>query len=414
MSTIAAGSQRANQDSWVIGLVSTAHFSSHALQLALPPLFPILHEVFGVSFTELGLLSTLFYSASSLGQALSGILVDRYGAARLLICGLAALSIATGLAGLVPSYWMLLPLAVLGGLGNSVFHPADLSILSHRVSQRRLGRGFAAHVFLGQVGFMIAPMIVTLLAAYGNWRLPLIVLSLGGLAVAAVVYVRREVLTYDRPAEELRRGVRPSRLSPYLGIIGSPVVFMAFSYFVVTAIGGTGLQTFLITTLVSGYGIETRAATLSLTAFFVGGAIGSILGGMLADRTQMHHLVAMGGLLAMSVLMLPLIAFNPNAVAITVLMTTAGAVTGMVAPSRDVLVRRAAAGSGVGSVFGFVYSGMDLGSSLAPTLFGILVDRGAMHSVFVAIAISYALAVPTVMQVRRRLVGTVTATSQGD
>ena len=122
----------------------------------------------------------------------------------------------------------------------------------------------------------------------------------------------------------------------------------------------------------------------------------------------------MGGLLAMSVLMLPLIAFNPNAVAITVLMTTAGAVTGMVAPSRDVLVRRAAAGSGVGSVFGFVYSGMDLGSSLAPTLFGILVDRGAMHSVFVAIAISYALAVPTVMQVRRRLVGTVTATSQGD
>jgi len=66
-------------------------------------------------------------------------------------------------------------------------------------------------------------------------------------------------------------------------------------------------------------------------------------------------------------------------------------------------VRKAAAGIGTGSVFGFVYSGFDLGSSTAPLLFGMLLDHNAPQAVFVAIAISFALGVPTVMQVRQRI-----------
>jgi FSR family fosmidomycin resistance protein-like MFS transporter len=68
-----------------------------------------------------------------------------------------------------------------------------------------------------------------------------------------------------------------------------------------------------------------------------------------------------------------------------------------------VLVRRAAAGIGTGSVFGFVYSGFDLGSSTAPLLFGALLDHSASHAVFLAIGASFALAAPTVMQVRQRI-----------
>ena len=141
---------KGQRDVAVTALVGVAHYSSHVMQLALPPLFPILHDEFALSFTQLGLIVTLFYIASGLGQAAAGILVDRYGAQRLLVAGITVLSLSILMAGMVTAYWMLLPLALIGGLGNSVFHPADLSILSHRVSEGRLGRAYAVHGVAGR------------------------------------------------------------------------------------------------------------------------------------------------------------------------------------------------------------------------------------------------------------------------
>src|SRR5260370_12395430 len=129
----------------VMPMVGFAYYTSHVLQLTLPPLFPILHDEFGVSFTELGLIVTVFYVASGLGQAAAGVLVDRYGAQRLLLGGLTLLSAAVALIGLAPSYWVFLPLPLVAGLGNSVFHPADLSILHHCVSRSPLRRAFLVH-----------------------------------------------------------------------------------------------------------------------------------------------------------------------------------------------------------------------------------------------------------------------------
>src|SRR5216683_1712684 len=299
-------------------------------------------------------------------------------------------SAAVALIGLAPSYWVFLPLALVAGLGNSVFHPADLSILSHCVSGSRLGRAYAVHGVSGTLGYATAPVLVAILAAYGNWRLALGVVGVAGLAVALVLYVNRHLLVYAqvlsaRPAEAGQR-----RLG-YLKVVGSPVVLMAFAYFAMTAFAGSGIQTFSITALVSGYGVALQVATLGLTGYLVGSAGGMVLGGFLADRTRQHHRVAMSG-----------IATADHALAVVPVMMLGGIANGITAPSRDVLIRRAAAGAGMGSVFGFVYSGFDLGSSTAPLLFGALLDHQAPHAVFVAIACAFALAVPTVMEVQHR------------
>ena len=389
------------RDRSVIALVAAAHYSSHVLQLALPPLFPILHDVFGVSFTELGLVVTLFYIASGLGQALAGVLVDRYGAHRLLIGGLATLSAAIALAGVAGSYGMLLPLAVIAGLGNSVFHPADLSILSHRVSEKRLGRAYAVHGIAGSLGYATSPVAVAAIVAYANWQAALVTLGVAGMIVACVLYANRSSLDYHRAVAPQHAGAshRPAR---YFAIIGSPVVLMAFGYFVMTAFAGTGISTFSITALTSGYGLSLSTATFGLTAYLVGSSCGILAGGFLADHTRYHHRVAMSGITVAGILML-LIAVLPGLSAMVVpLMIVAGVANGMTGPSRDVLIRRAAAGAGMGSVFGFVYSGFDLGSSTAPILFGALVDHQAPHAVFLAVACAFALGVPTVMQVQHQ------------
>jgi MFS transporter, FSR family, fosmidomycin resistance protein len=396
-----APAQTLQRDASVMTLVGLAHYMSHVMQLALPPLFPILHNEFGVGFTELGLIVTLFYVASGLGQAAAGILVDRYGGQRLLVAGLAILALSIALAGTVASYWMLLPLALVAGLGNSVFHPADLSILSHRVSESRLGRAYAAHSIAGTLGYATAPVLITALAAYGNWRLALAVVGVVGLVVALMLYLNRARLIYA-PGHVVRPAEAGQRQPGYLQVVGSPVVLMAFSYFAMTAFAGSGLQTFSITALVSGYGVALKVATLGLTFYLVGSAGGMVLGGFLADRTRHHHRVAMSGIAVAATLMLLLSAVAGYALAVVPVMMLAGIANGITAPSRDVLIRRAAAGAGMGSVFGFVYSGFDLGSSTAPLLFGAFLDHQAPHAVFVAVACAFALAVPTVMQVQHR------------
>ncbi|HZB90775.1 MAG TPA: MFS transporter [Stellaceae bacterium] len=395
--------RRGERDVAVISLVGVAHYTSHVLQLALPPLFPILHVAFGVSFTELGAFVTLFYAASGLGQAAAGVLVDRYGAPRLLAAGLVVLSGSILLAGFAPSYGFLLPLAPVAGLGNSVFHPADLSILSHRISEGRLGRAYAVHGVSGSLGYATSPVAVTLIAGIANWHVALVALGLGGLAVGALLLVNHRALDYDHHATTAASADGARRAS-YLSVIGAPVVLMAFGYFAMTSFAGSGMQTFSITALTTGYGLGLDAATRVLTLYLLGAALGMVGGGFLADRVRQHHRVAMSGIAVAALLMLTIAAVPRLGDFILPVAALAGIANGITGPSRDVLVRRAAAGIGTGSVFGFVYSGFDLGSSTAPLLFGMLLDQKAPQAVFLAIACAFALGVPTVMRVSQRIV----------
>src|SRR5579875_120974 len=115
---------RWDRDAKVTALVTGAHTADHFFQLVLPLLFPLLKAAYGVSYTELGLLMTLFYTTSGLSQTPAGFLVDRFGARRVLATGLSILSGAMILIGLAPRFWLLLPLMVIASAGNSVFHPA--------------------------------------------------------------------------------------------------------------------------------------------------------------------------------------------------------------------------------------------------------------------------------------------------
>jgi MFS transporter, FSR family, fosmidomycin resistance protein len=386
----------------VIALVTAAHYASHVMQLAVPMLFPILHDAIGVDFAALGLFATAFFAASGMGQPAAGLLVDRYGADRLLIGGLVLLSAAILAVGLVSAYWMLLPLAFLAGLGNSVFHPADLSILSHRVREDRLGRAFAVHNFTGSLGYATSPLIVPFIAFAADWRTTLFVTGGAGLLLAGVLMAQRRLLTGPAITAPRKASGATAPNSWNFAVVRSPVILMAFAYFALVSFAGGGIQAFGPTALTLGYGLTLSAAGFAVAIYLIGSASGIVIGGFLADRTQRHHRVAMAGVGVTSALMLVLSNLSAGSWLIIPIMLIAGASNGLTAPSRDVLVRRTAQGAGLGSVFGFVYSGFDLGSAAAPFLFGVLLDRNAAHQVFLGVAVAFALAVFTVMQVQHR------------
>jgi MFS transporter, FSR family, fosmidomycin resistance protein len=378
----------------VIGVIGAAHFFSHFFQLVLPPLFPLLKTVFGVTYVALGLTMSVFFGASGIGQSLSGFLVDRVGAHRVLMGGMALFAGSIALAGLVPSYWLLLPVALLAGLGNSVFHPADYSILNALVHPRRIGRGYSVHAISGNLGWAVAPTVVFTLTASFGWRPALVTVGAIGLVMVAV-------LATQGAAFATARGGARGREATDVRLLFTAPILAAFAYFALIATALVGVQTFGVTGLMRVYETPMARATAALTAFLLGSAIGILAGGFLADRSRRHDVIAVSGLIGTAALMMVLATGSVAIALLPVVLAVAGFCQGVTGPSRDMLVRAATPPGASGRVFGFVYSGLDLGSCLVPLAFGWILDHGDPRVLFLAVGVLMLCTIGTVVQVRR-------------
>jgi MFS transporter, FSR family, fosmidomycin resistance protein len=389
------------RDYRIIALVASAHLLSHFFQLVLPPLFPVLRDELGITYIALGLLMSLFYTASGIGQTIAGFLVDRYGARRILASGLALLAGAIGAAGLAPSVGFLVPVFVVAGLGNSVFHPADYSILNTMIDPRRLGRAYSVHSICGNLGWIAAPPVVVGLGALYGWRGAVVTVGALGVVAALFLATRRENLGHAfQAAPAADRG----SLAVDVRLLLATPILMAFAYFALLSASMSGMQTFGVTALVSIYDVPLTVATGALTAYLGANAVGILTGGIVADRTRRHDVVAVAGMSTATLLLLVIASGAPPLPLLAVAMGVVGLCKGITGPSRDMLVRSATPTRASGKVFGFVYSGLDLGSLAMPPLFGWLMDRGEPRAVFVVGAALMVLTVFTVLQFRRRTV----------
>jgi MFS family permease len=384
----------------VIGLIGAGHLISHFLQLTLPPLFPILRTELDVSWAALGVVSSVFYGVSAVAQTIAGFVVDRLGARRVLMAGMAVMAGAIALGGLVHSYWMLLAVAALAGLGNSVFHPADYSMLNHTVSARRIARAYSVHQLSGNAGWVLAPIVVGTVTHLAGWRAAL--LTAGGLALLGTIILATQ--TRGLGVSESASTTRPPSVAADVRLLFAVPILMAFGYFALLTASTMGVQTFAVPALGLIYQAPLALATGALTVYLFGNASGILTGGVLADRATRHDLVAATGVTVAAGLTLLLASGQLPLSTIAVVMAAMGFSMGVTAPSRDMLVRAATPRGSSGKVFGFVYSGLDLGSLVAPPIYGWLLDRGRPRTMFAVIAAIMFVMILTVIQVRRRVV----------
>jgi MFS family permease len=342
---------------------------------------------------------SVFYCTSALGQTAAGFLVDRWGARRVLLTGLVLIGTAPVLFSLCQSYWAFVGVAVIAGLGNCVFHPADYALLNATVSARRLGRAYAVHSVSGNVGWVLAAaVIVTLNGAFG-WRLALATVGVSGLAITAALATQADVIA-DHRAFLHPSGARPSEASGAATLLSTPIL-MAFAYFALLSMSLVGIQTFGVTAMVTIYGAPLELATSALTAYLIGNAVGILSGGVLADRVRRHDVLAAGGIAVAALSTLLLASGLPVPALLPVVLAITGLSMGLTQPARDLIVRQTAPKGAAGKVFGFVYSGLDLGATITPLAFGRLIDHGAPRAVFVASAALMVFTILTVVQVRR-------------
>jgi FSR family fosmidomycin resistance protein-like MFS transporter len=384
-------------DAKVIGLIGAAHCLSHFFQLVLPPLFPLLKAEFDVSYATLGALVSAFYVASGLCQFGAGFAVDRFGARPVLLGGIGLLAGGALVAGLVPGIYWLFPVAAVMGIGNVVFHPADFAVLNARVDPRRLGHAYSTHGIGGSLGYALAPVVSYGLGSIIGWRQALVVLGTLGLIVLAALATQRRALA-SRP-----HGAEPPRhtLAGSIDLFRQAPILLCFAYFAVLTLGTIGIQTFAATALNAAYAVPLALATSALTAYLLGSTAGILAGGFLAARTGRHDRVAAAGLLSGGTLMMLVGAVPGSAVLAVPLFAVTGFALGATGPSRDMIVRGATPPGASGRVYGFVYSGLDLGATIAPVAVGSLLDHHEPRALFIAVAVCLFLAIGTVLQVRR-------------
>jgi FSR family fosmidomycin resistance protein-like MFS transporter len=382
----------------VISLIGVAHGASHYYQLAFATMLLIVRQDVGLSYADVGLLAGIFYGVSGVAQTAAGFAVDRFGARPILAGGLFVVGVGLGLISFAHSFPAFAAIAVVAGLGNSVFHPADFALLNSSVTQSRLGRAYSIHGLGGSLGWAAAPVMYFLDSMFG-WIGAALIGALPGIILSFLVLIHRRELVDHRIKE--RAAAAQHGTAPALTLFLQPTLLLCLVYFALLAANTVGIQQFAVPAWGSMFGITETYAAFCLIVFIVGSAAGALAGGFFADRVRRHDRVAAIGLLVAAAFTVPIAMQAVSPTLLPIVLALAGAAGGATNPSRDMIVRNATPPGATGKVFGFVYSGLDIGSFLAPPLFGYLMSVGVPAVIFwIAIGL-YLANVVIVMSLRQ-------------
>jgi len=380
----------------MISSIGAAHFLSHFYFLLLPPVFLAVRAEYGLNYTELAFAITVFNIVSAIFQTPAGLLADRIGPFAVLAVGLALEAVAFGLCGVVHSYWFMVAMFGVAGLANTVFHPCDYALLSHHIAKERVGRAFSIHTFSGMFGSAAAPVGMVFLESLVGWRGAFIAAGIAGLVVTLVLLVQRRDYA-EGPHIAARAQAKDGDGINKWELLTSGPILRSFAFFTLLAATAVGIQNYSVVALHDLFGVQSDIANKALTVNLLLSSIGVLVGGVLVTRVSHHNVVAAAGIGIAGLAVLTIGLSDLGTLLLLAVMAVGGFASGIVMPSRDMLVREVTPPGAFGTVFGFVTTGFNVAGVLFPVVFGALMDHGSPRLVFIVSAVCSLAAVLTVI-----------------
>lgn len=386
--------QARRQDFLLITLLGVAHGLSHYFHLVIPALFPWIIPEFGTSYAQMGAVMTVFFIVSSLGQATSGVLVDKLGPKVCLYGGVGLLMVSGFLFSVAQNYLWFYPVAAFAGLGNSVFHPTDYSIMNRCITNERLPFAFSIHSVVGNIGWAVAPVLMVGVATFtGSWRLAAATSGAMALIVLAVLLMHnslfdRALVSGNGLTQEQKKEEKGDAGFGFLKLL---VIWLCFLFFFCNSFALGILQNFAPSIFNATYHVGLEIATGGLTAYMIGSIIGVLSGAYVAKAFKRSDYVIAASMSVSAVMSILLASQGLGPWCVLPLMFLMGLGVGVATPSRDLLIRGACmkflGTNSFGRVYGFTYCGMDVGQTLAPLVAGPLLDAGFFSLALVLVGV---------------------------
>jgi len=248
----------------------------------------------------------------------------------------------------------------------------------------------------------VAPATLLAMHSFFGWRGAFVGAAILGLVVLVYLIAQWPALADHTvakkrpgPAAEADGGAAAKHDGSWRLLLSAPML-LSLCFFILLSLMG-GLSNFLVVALAALYGTPGTLANVTLTGALLFSALGVLAGGLLAVRTTRHAAVAALGLALGGVVTALVGLIDFPSYMLVLMMSLSGLFGGIAAPSRDMLVRAATPAGAFGRVFGFVSSGFNIGSMIAPAIYGLLLDHGAPRAVFLFSAACSIVCIATVM-----------------
>jgi len=273
--------------------LAVGYFIDQGEGQAMSVLFPTLQQLWGLTYSNLGLISTIRSLLQALSSPFWGYAADKWSRKKVIIFGTGIWGIWTAVCGLTDNFGQLLVIRAISGIGLGCLMPATFSLMSDIFPPKKRGRALGILEATGVLGIIIGTVALGFLATPNLWRWGFFLLGGASFLSGILVWLFVDEPIRGAAEPELKGKITAENAKKYgvhfrdiFTVLKIPTVWVAILQGLAGSMPWVVMGSYFITWLVNDRGMETQMASIVFASIVVGTAASNIIGGILGDWAE--------------------------------------------------------------------------------------------------------------------------------